>query len=181
MEKKSNNKIIETKKLTIAALFIAIGVILPQLFHICGPNAGKMFLPMFIPIFLAALLLPLTYSIIISIVVPILSFVLMGMPTIPMLYFMIVELIAYATVANLLSNRINIYINIILSLAISRTVYILSILIGANLLNMNLLFASKQAIIAGVITSMPGMILQIVLIPFLFKRVINYVSSRYGV
>lgn len=173
MREISKHKIIETKKITMSALFIAIGVILPQFFHICGPNAGKMFLPMFIPIFLAALMLPLSYAVIISVVIPIISFFIMGMPPIPMLYFMIIELIVYATVANLLSNRINIYINIVLSLVISRVVYISSILFAANSLNMNLMFSSKPAIIAGVITSIPGLILQIVLIPLLFKRVLK--------
>ncbi len=167
-----NNKMNQTKTMTISAIFIAIGIIFPQIFHIFGPSAGKMFLPMFIPIFLAALMLPWTYAIIISLLVPLLSSILTGMPSVPMVYFMIAELIVYALVANFLRYRINIFINIILSLVISRVTYILFLIFAANILNMNLMFASKQAIIAGIMTSIPGMILQLLLIPFLYKRVI---------
>lgn len=167
-----NNKMNQTKTMTISAIFIAIGIIFPQIFHIFGPSAGKMFLPMFIPIFLAALILPWTYAALISVIVPILSSVLTGMPSIPMVYFMTIELFAYATAANLLRQKFNIYINIILSLFIGRTTYVLPILYAANILNMNLMFASKQAIIAGIMTSIPGMVLQLLLIPFLYKRVI---------
>ncbi|MBR3266300.1 MAG: ECF transporter S component, partial [Erysipelotrichaceae bacterium] len=38
-----------TKQIVLTAMFIAIGVILPQAFHAI-PNAGSIFLPMHIPV-----------------------------------------------------------------------------------------------------------------------------------
>ena len=44
-----------TKKLVLTALFAAIGVVLPQAFHMI-PNAGSVILPMHIPVLIAGFL-----------------------------------------------------------------------------------------------------------------------------
>ena len=40
------------RKLTISAMFLAVGIILPMAFHSFGPNAGATFLPMHLPVLL---------------------------------------------------------------------------------------------------------------------------------
>ena len=49
---------VRTKRLTLAALFTALGILLPLAFHLTGiPAAGQIFLPMHIPVLLCGLIL----------------------------------------------------------------------------------------------------------------------------
>ena len=86
------------KKIVYGGLLIAIGVILPQLFHIFGQSAGQTFLPMHIPVILAGMLIGPVWGLGVAVIVPILSSLITGMPPVPMLYFMLFELAAYAVV-----------------------------------------------------------------------------------
>ena len=91
------------KKIVYGGLLIAIGVILPQLFHIFGQSAGQTFLPMHIPVILAGMLIGPVWGLGVAVIVPILSSLITGMPPVPMLYFMLFELAAYAVVSGLQS------------------------------------------------------------------------------
>ena len=54
---------IRIKRLSLCALFVAMGIILPLVFHLTGiPSAGQVFLPMHIPVLLCALVLGHTYT-----------------------------------------------------------------------------------------------------------------------
>ena len=61
----------KTKPLVLAALFLALGVVFPQLFHAIG--AGPVFLPMHIPVLLCGLICGWQYGGICGLVVPLLS------------------------------------------------------------------------------------------------------------
>lgn len=93
------------KKIVYGGLLIAIGVILPQLFHIFGQSAGQTFLPMHIPVILASMLIGPVWGLGVAVIVPILSSLITGMPPVPMLYFMLFELAAYAVVSGLLAEK----------------------------------------------------------------------------
>ena len=93
------------KKIVYGGLLIAIGVILPQLFHIFGQSAGQTFLPMHIPVILAGMLIGPVWGLGVAVIVPILSSLITGMPPVPMLYFMLFELAAYAVVSGLLAKK----------------------------------------------------------------------------
>ena len=73
------------KKIVYGGLLIAIGVILPQLFHIFGQSAGQTFLPMHIPVILAGMLIGPVWGLGVAVIVPILSSLITGMPPVPML------------------------------------------------------------------------------------------------
>jgi len=55
----------KTTELIYSGLFVAFGLILPQLFHLFG-GTGPIFLPMHIPVLLAGFFLVLLVSIIVS-------------------------------------------------------------------------------------------------------------------
>ena len=60
-----------TRDLTYAALLIALGLLMPQVFHmIGGQQAGGMFLPMHIPVLMAGLLLGPAYGTAVGVVTP---------------------------------------------------------------------------------------------------------------
>lgn len=92
-----NNK---TLTVTTTALFIALGIIFPLVFHAVG--LGSTFSPMHIPVILCGLICGATAGAIVGFVTPFLSSLLNGMPPIyPTAVAMSLELAAYGFVAGL--------------------------------------------------------------------------------
>jgi len=159
MKKKS---VMET---VLSGLFIAIGLVLPIIFHAFG--AGSTFLPMHIPVLIAGFALSLPFAVAVGAITPILSSLLTGMPPVfPVLPFMVVELAAYAAVTSLLYKKfkLNVYITLVCSMiagriAASIVVWILATFFMAELPN-------PVIFVTGAITQgIPGIIVQIVFIP----------------
>ena len=98
----------KTKDMVSAALCVALGLIVPQVFHLIPfvgtvPNLGGVFLPMHIPVLLCGLLCGWRYGAACGAVVPLLSSVVTGMPVLwPQGVSMVFELAAYGLVAGLL-------------------------------------------------------------------------------
>lgn len=157
----------KVKKLVYGGLLIALGVILPQLFHVFGQSAGKMFLPMHIPVLLAGLLLGPYYAMGAAVLIPIASSLITGMPPVPMLYFMLFELVTYGLVAGMLADKINIYLNLIITLICGRIVYGLSLVCAVSIFGMNFPFANTAAFFGGIVTGLPGIAIQLLFIPLI--------------
>ena len=164
-----NNVNLKTKNMALAGMFLAIGIMMPKVFHLLGPQAGKMFLPLFWGVSLSALILPLKYTLTVSALVPIVSYLISGMPPIPILYFMIIELISYGFFTNILMKKVNPFLSIGIGLLISRTIYILSVIGAAQVLKLQVPFSGVIPLVSGVLVSLPGIIMQIVIIPILYK------------
>lgn len=158
-----------TKKLTLAGMCLALGVIVPQAFHAI-PNAGTIFLPMHIPVLICGFICGPLYGLIDGILTPILSNIIFSMPAIPMLGQMIIELATYGLMTGLLNKIINIkktyiknYVVLVSSMIIGRIVYgIANALIfkaGAYSLDIWISFAF--------VTAIPGIIIQLIIIPIL--------------
>ena len=162
MKKNSN-----TLKIVYGGLLIALGIVLPQLFHVFGQDAGRAFLPMHIPILLAGLLIGPYWGMCVAIAAPILSSLITGMPPVPMLYFMLIELIVYSIVAGLLSGKVNIYINLVITLICGRIAYGLSLVVAVQLFGMTFPFASTVAFFTGIATGLPGIAIQLFFIPLI--------------
>ncbi|WP_411655806.1 ECF transporter S component [Anaeromassilibacillus sp. SJQ-1] len=67
-------------RLTTTALCIALGLLLPTVFHVFGTGAGTALLPMHLPVLLCGLLCGWQYGAACGILVPLLSSILTGMP-----------------------------------------------------------------------------------------------------
>ena len=162
----------KTKQLVLAALFVAIGVVLPQAFHAI-PNAGSIFLPMHIPVLIAGFATGPVYGLICGILTPVLSHLIFSMPPAPVLPGMLCELAMYGLMTGLLNKVVKIENNLVKNYVV---------LIGAMLcgritygiLNALIFRAgnySMQAwISAALVTAIPGIIIQLVLIPILVDR-----------
>lgn len=153
------------REMVLAGLFIAIGVVLPAMFHFVG--LGSTFLPMHIPVLIAAFILGLPYAVAVGMITPLLSSLITGMPPIfPVMPYMVFELGAYAAVCNVLSRRLklNTYLSLILSMVAGRlvagvAVWVLVTFFGAK-------FPSPVVfIISAVTTGLPGMMVQLLFIP----------------
>ena len=180
------------RKLTYGGLLLAIGIVLPQVFHLTGgPASGATFLPMHIPVLIAGLLLGPMYGLILGVVTPVCSFLITTMPVAARLPFMIVELAIYGWVSGLLYHtsglsrlrlpgrfrdgegdrsgpRIQerlagLYISLILAMIAGRVVYAASLLIMGRLFGLEK--ADPAAVLTAVATGILGIIIQIVVIP----------------
>ena len=93
---------IRVKNLVMAALFTAIGVVLPQAFHMI-PNAGSIILPMHIPVLICGMTVGGFYGAIAGALTVSLSILINGMPPLfPTGVCMIVELAVYGLVSGCL-------------------------------------------------------------------------------
>ncbi len=180
------------RRLTYGGLLLAIGIVLPQVFHLTGgPASGATFLPMHIPVLIAGLLLGPVYGLILGGVTPVCSFLITAMPVAARLPFMIVELAIYGWVSGLLyhtaglsrlrlpgrfrdgeGDRIGariperlagLYISLILAMTAGRVVYAVSLLIMGRLFGLEK--ADPAAVLTAVATGIVGIIIQIVVIP----------------
>lgn len=159
------------KNITKGALFIALGVLIPQLFHSIG--MGSVFLPMHIPVLLAGFLVGPITGLYVGILTPILSHLLTGMPPvapIPMLPIMVFELLTYGFIAGILYNklRVNIFVSLFGAMLAGRIMYgfvVYIILIFFNVKMQNPLIAVIMAIKTGII----GILIQITVVPIIVK------------
>ena len=155
------------KKLVITALCMALCVVLPYAFHAI-PDGGSIFCPMHIPVLLCGLICGWQYGIVCGIIGPLLSSVITQMPPMAYLPPMMVELAVYGIVAGLCIQFIrtkkyilNLYISLVIAMLLGRLVA------GAAkaLFFMPGAFSMKMWIAGYFITSWPGIVIQLLLIP----------------
>ena len=89
----------------LSGLFIALGVIVPILFHMVG--LGSFMLPMFWPLCLGAFMLSPAFAILIGILTPLISMLLTGMPPAPVSYLMAPELAVACGLISMLKYKFN--------------------------------------------------------------------------
>ena len=160
----------ETKKLILSAMFIAIGVLLPIL--TAGiPEIGMMLLPMHIPVMLAGLILGTRYGLLVGIIVPLLRSFIFAVPTfMPMAISMAFELGTYGLVIGLVyaisnnKNVVSLYISMIVAMIIGRIVWGIAMFVLVVSINGGI-FTFNAFWMGAVVNAVPGIVLQLVLIP----------------
>lgn len=164
-------KITGTKTLVFAAMFLALGIVMPFLTGQI-PGIGSRLLPMHIPVLICGYVCGWKYGMIVGFVTPILRSAMFGMPPMmPTASAMAFELAAYGAVTGLLYDGIcrrfcgtlAIYISLIGAMMAGRLVWgLVSIplygLVGNS-------FAMSMFLAGAFFNAVPGIILQIVLIP----------------
>ncbi|MCI8590421.1 MAG: DUF1893 domain-containing protein [Clostridiales bacterium] len=170
-------------KMTIAALFVALGIILPY----CTAHGlgipGTVLLPMHIPVFLIGFICGPLYGGCCGLLIPCLNSLLTGMPSVfPMLPIMSAELCMYGWIGGILYGktcfgkmRFGIYPALIFAMIGGRVVYglVFALLNGLN--------GSLQALTvwAALSTGLPGIIVQLLLVPAVVKS-LAYMNERRG-
>jgi niacin transporter len=163
--------------LTTTGMLIAIGILMPQVFH-SVPNAGSIFLPMHIPVLLCGLICGAVAGGLSGAVTPIISWLIFGMPPAPnALVPMVFELFVYGLVSGavnglLLKNdktkKFSFVIALLVAMLAGRIVSIavklvlLSAIFGGSL---NEVFTA--ALMGGFVICWPGIIIQLGFIPAL--------------
>lgn len=161
----------KTKDLVWAALFLAIGVIIPYIFHVTS-LPGQVLLPMHIPVLLCGVILGKRYGLIVGILLPFINSMLLGMPPMfPTGLAMTFELATYGLITGLLyrDKKCNIFISLIGAMVLGRIV--------SGIVNYILLTAGGNGFVftafltATFVKAIPGIIIQLILIPVVLKAI----------
>ncbi len=162
------NKRNTTLKLILSAMFLALAFVLP---FITGqiPQVGAMLCPMHIPVILCGFICGAPWGLLVGVTVPLLrSFVLSMPPLFPTAVSMAFELAVYGFMSGFLyrvlpKKKINIYVSLILSMVIGRLVWgmVQFCLMGFDIEKFPLSVFWSGA----VVNALPGIIIQLVLIP----------------
>ena len=155
-----------TQKTVLAGLFTALGLILPIAFHTFSIS-GSIFLPMHIPVLLTGLVCGWNYGLIAGIIVPILSSIMTGMPPIyPVAIAMAFELATYGTVIGLVSKKTNAFISLVVAMLSGRAVLGIANVVLLGMTGKN--YALSMFISGAFVTALPGIIIQLILVPSIY-------------
>lgn len=158
-----------TKKLVLAALLLAVGVVLPTATHSI-PNAGGVLLPMHVPVLLCGLTCGWQYGLACGLLAPSLSHLITGMPPAPVLPAMVCELAAYGLISGLSvafihtgKRTADLYVQLLSAMLLGRAVYgamnALVFRVGA--------YSMEIFLTAAFVTALPGILIQLALLPAL--------------
>lgn len=164
------------RNLVIAGLLLAIGLIIPYIFHSSG-IAGTIFLPMHIPVLIGGFLLPPQFALLLGILTPLINSLITGMPNLfPIGIIMAFELGTYGLLASLLYIKLKFptVIALILSMIGGR------IMVGLVVFVLAIFFAIPLEpityVIGAITTGIPGIVIQLVLIPILIHCIARYTT-----
>ena len=156
--------------LILAALFLAMAMVLPFLTGQI-PEVGNMLCPMHIPALLCGFFCGWPWGLMVGFVAPLLRSVTFGMPPMfPVAFCMAFELATYGAVSGMLYQKLgkkkrSIYVALLVAMVLGRLVWGAARLVCAGL---DTTAFGLSAFWAGAITTaIPGIIVQIVLIPVL--------------
>jgi riboflavin transporter FmnP len=169
---------ITAKHITLSALFISLGIILPFFFHQFG-LAGRIFSPMHFPVFLAGILMGPLSGAIVGLTSPVLSFLLTGMPPPYAVPLMALELPIYGLTIGLFYKKLKIpiLISLVVSMIAGRVAFAIGIFIIGAFVKLPVSFSSFLE--ASFITGLPGILLQLILIPILSFRLERIFSHNF--
>ena len=157
-------------KMILAAMFLAIALVLPFLTGQI-PQIGNALCPMHFPVLLCGFFCGPWYGAAVGFIAPLLRFLLFGMPPlIPTGIAMCFELAAYGLVAGILYDRLpkkksSIYVSLIAAMFVGRIIWGAARVILYGLGRSD--FGWKAFMAGAFLNSIPGIVLQIILIPIL--------------
>ena len=178
---KKNRK--ELKRLIYASLFLALGMVLPLLTAQIK-EIGDSLLPMHLAVMLCGLVSGAGYGAAVGFIMPFLRFVTFGMPPIyPNAVWMAFELATYGFVIGFLYSKFGrkqlwwLYCSLISAMLAGRVVW--GIVKTLLLFSAGKAFTFEAFIVGGFVDALPGIILQLILIPIIMT-IINKYERGHG-
>lgn len=161
-----------TKNITLSAMFLAIGFVLPML-TMQIQQIGNMLLPMHIPVLLCGLICGWKYGATVGFILPLMRSMIFGMPVLfPNAVAMSLELMTYGMIIGIMYGFskwkcvISLYRSLIVAMISGRVVWGIAQLFFLNIFNLSeSTFTWKAFITGAVLNAIPGIIIQLVLIP----------------
>jgi hypothetical protein len=167
---------IDVNNLLLAALFSALGVAIPLLFHLVG--MGSVFLPMYIPLAIGAFMLGRGNAAMAGFFTPLASAVLTGMPPFypPVAAIMMVQLCAFCFTISFLSHRAGAGLFAALAAAVLVDRALLALL---NFLVLPSLSLSPVLVTAyDMLKALPGIILLFLVVPAAVPQCIKIIGRH---
>ncbi|NLA07855.1 MAG: ECF transporter S component [Firmicutes bacterium] len=165
----------------LGGLFVALGIVVPIAFHSIG--AGPVFLPMHIPVLLAGFITGPAIGGLVGAVTPILSSLLTGMPPLmpPKAQMMVAELAVYGLLSGFAyrTKKLHVVLSLVIAMFGGRIVYGILAAYVLPLFGFNPV-PVFYPITAGLVTSLPGIVIQLLLIPpivWLLEKQLNAEKS----
>ncbi|MEW6051911.1 MAG: ECF transporter S component [Candidatus Zixiibacteriota bacterium] len=151
-----------------SALYLALAILLPLAFHALGIG-GRVFLPMHLPVLLAGFLVGPGSGVVVGLIAPGLSFLLTGMPPTYAVPLMSLELPMYGLVAGITYRRLhlNIYIALVLAMIVGRIMFGLGLFVLGMFMELPYSAATFFSTGGAIVTGLPGIAVQLVLIPII--------------
>jgi hypothetical protein len=160
---------LSSRQITLTGLFVTLGVVLPIVFHQFA-LAGRIFSPMHIPVFLAGIFVGPASGLIVGLICPGLSFLLTGMPPPYAVPLMSLELPIYGISIGILIRTIKLpIISLLFSMILGRLAFALGLFLFG--LFLSLPYGPREFIQVSLVTGLPGIALQLILIPLLVEAV----------
>ena len=168
------------KQLVLAALFLALALVLPFLTGQI-PEIGSMLCPMHIPALLCGFFCGWPWGLAVGLIAPVLRSLIFGMPPMfPVAVCMSAELATYGAMAGLLYARLprsksSVYISLLTAMAAGRLVWGAARFLCAGL---DVSAFGLGAFWAGAVTTaIPGIVVQILLVPVLVMTLKKYAPA----
>lgn len=168
------NMDLRTKKVALSALLLAIGMVLPFL-TMQIKEVGDTLLPMHLPVMLCGFMCGGWYGLAVGAILPVLRSVCFGMPPLPSAIWMAAELAAYGAVTGLLYKKFFkkqlwwLYGSLLIAMIAGRVVW--GVTKWALLAARGGAFTLQAFLVGGFVDAVPGIVLQLVLIPAVVKLV----------
>lgn len=157
-------------KMVLAAMFLALAYVLPFLTGQI-PEIGSMLCPMHIPVLLCGFICGWPWGLVVGFTAPLLRSMILTMPPFfPTAVCMAFELATYGAIAGIMykvlpKKKITIYVSLLIAMIAGRLVWGTAMFICMGIKGGSFGFS---AFLAGAVTNaIPGIIVQIVLIPIL--------------
>ena len=170
-------------KMTLSALFLALAYVMPFLTGQI-PEIGAMLCPMHIPVLLCGFICSGPWGIVVGFAAPLLRSLILGMPPMfPTAVCMAFELATYGAVSGFMhkylpKKKIYIYCSLVTAMIVGRIVWGAAMFVCLGMSGGNFTFA---AFLAGAVTdAVPGIIVQLVLVPVLVMLLdnLNFLKLR---
>lgn len=171
----------KVNKLVYASLFLALALVLPFLTGQI-PQVGTMLTPMHFPVLLCGYLCGWQWGMVVGFVAPLLRSVLFGMPVMyPMAVCMALELATYAAVSGALHRSLPpkrrfLYMSLVVAMITGRLVWGLARFLCVGL-DVNA-FGLSAFWTGAVAMSIPGILLQLLIVPVLVIVAEKYISQK---
>ena len=160
-------KMSNVKSMVMTAMCIALGVVLPIMFH-GVENAGSIFCPMPIPVLICGLICGWQYGLVCGLVTPIVSSLLTGMQPMAILHALVIELAVYGLITSVMMRFVktknqyaDLYVSLIVAMLVGRVIngVVKAIMLAGGD------YSIAVWATASFVTCLPAIAIQLVLIP----------------
>lgn len=175
---KTQNKI---QKMVLAALFLALAYVLPFLTGQI-PEIGSMLCPMHIPVLLCGFVCGWPWGLVVGLIAPLFRSLTLGMPPLfPTALCMAFELAAYGAVSGLMHRYLPrkkpfVYASLLTAMIVGRLIWGTAMFLCVGMSGGSFTFSAFLA--GAVLNAIPGIVVQIVLIPVLVMLIEHFVFLR---